>query len=92
MGCTASLLLREDGVYFNGNPSRTQNWMHCIVFLRIVMFIVKPETGDVGMWVWKRWLLHSNEYRGRQQKAAERGGWNIAPEIFKTQLVMLQTS
>lgn len=39
------------------------------VFIRIVMFIVKPKTErTVGARVWKRWILYLNQYREIEQK------------------------
>lgn len=31
---TTSLLHRENGIYFKGNPTRTQHWMLCIWFCK----------------------------------------------------------
>lgn len=61
-------------------------------FVRIVMFIVKPETErTVGARVWKRWLLYLNRYRENGRWQQNDVNWNIIPEFIKTLLVMLQT-
>lgn len=51
------------------------------VFLRIVMFIVKPETADIRNVGMEEVAI---AFKSIQREAAERCGWNIASEIFKT--------